>query len=254
MIFAAGIGSRLKPFTLHHPKALAEVAGKPVLQHAMEHLHDNAGISRMVVNVHHFADQIISFLKVSPYAGDIDVSVSDESERLLDTGGGLLAALPLLETNIGTYDDIVVLHNADIVTDVDISSIINELITTDADAVLLMSHRDSSRHLWFDKNSRLVGWENVNTHSLKPCSFIPDMGLHKFGAFGGIHAIRLSRLAPHLREYGLIYGNVFSLIPFYLAIIGKADIRAYFPEGKYHWFDIGTPDKLAACNKSFIPR
>ena len=113
MIYAAGLGTRLRPLTDDRPKALIEVGGKPMLQHVIENI-KKAGITRAVVNVHHFAGKVIDFLDRNGNFG-IDIAISDESDRLLDTGGGLLKARPLLDG-----DEPILLHNADILTDLDL--------------------------------------------------------------------------------------------------------------------------------------
>lgn len=245
MIFAAGIGSRLRPFTLSHPKALAEVAGVPVLQRAVDFLHDRGGAERIVVNVHHFAPQVTKYL--ATHSQKPQIAVSDESDRLLDTGGGLLAALPLFDKN----DDIVVLHNADIVTDFDLPKMLDAFSRTNAAAMLLVSDRTSSRRLWFrNTDCSLCGWENLKTGEFKPSGFRPDDAMTP-GAFSGVHVIRLSLIAPLLKEYAAENGPVFSLIPFYLHVMHAAEILSYRQSLPYRWHDIGTPDKLAAANKDF---
>lgn len=169
LIFAAGIGSRLKPFTLHHPKALAEVGGKPLLQHVVERLRDEGGIREMVVNVHHFPDQIRDFIAANANFG-IDVQFSDESSELLDTGGGLLKAWELLDP---APDDAILLHNADILTDFPIAEFVDNHIHSGRDVSLLVQRRQSSRMLWLDKNARLRGWQNMNSGECRPSGFIP---------------------------------------------------------------------------------
>ena len=159
LIFAAGIGSRLKPFTLHHPKALAEVGGMPLLQHVVERLRDEGGIREMVVNVHHFPDQIRDFLAANANFG-IDVQISDESSELLDTGGGLLKAWKLLDP---APDDAILLHNADILTDFPIAEFIDNHTHSGRDVSLLVQRRQSSRMLWLDKDVWLRGCSVLST-------------------------------------------------------------------------------------------
>lgn len=250
MIFAAGIGSRLKPFTDSHPKALAPVAGKPALQWAIDKF-CRPEIELIVVNVHHFAGQITGFLDATtrdnsrPAAPP--VAVSDETDRLLDTGGGLLKAAPLMTGTDGVW-----LHNADIVTDFDIDGMARDFATSGADATLLVSDRQSGRRLWFDRQSRrLVGWENTMTGETRPEGFVPDPGIQTAASFGGVHIIRPESVFPQLREYAAANGDIFSLTPFYIWAADRLDIKAYHAPGPYRWFDIGTPEKLERCNAAF---
>ena len=139
MIFAAGLGTRLRPFTLEHPKALVPVGGKPMLRRVIEKLRDS-GITRMVINTHHFADQIADYLRDNDNFGcDIDISFEPE---LLDTGGGLLKARPLLDD--GT-DEPVLIHNADILTDFPIKEMKHCFLDNEADVTLLVDRRDTDR-------------------------------------------------------------------------------------------------------------
>lgn len=240
MIFAAGIGSRLKPFTLSHPKALAPVGGMPVLQRVIENV-IHAGASEVVVNVHHFANQVVDFL--NSHSFEATVNVSDESEVLLDTGGGILKARSFLDS-----DAPFVAHNADIVTNLDVRNMYNRHVDRGADVTLLCSERETSRYLYFDKQSgRLVGWCNEKTGQTKPEGFVPhNVTMHKL-AFGGVHVINpnvfdvLEGYAPH--------NTPFSLTPFYLDNLNKLNIQFYTPEYNFMWCDIGTPQTLKRANE-----
>lgn len=251
MIFAAGIGSRLKPFTNSHPKALAPVAGKPALQWAIDKF-SRPDIDLIVVNTHHFAEQITEYLSSSgtSAAGTCcapPVAISDESDRLLDTGGGLLKAAPMLG---GT--DPVWLHNADIITDFDLDDMARTFAADQADVTLLVSDRQSGRRLWFDRATRrLTGWENTATSETRPEGFIPDPATHFPAAFGGVHLIRPDRVFPLLEEYAGLTGPVFSMTPFYIWAAPRLSITACVIPGPYRWFDIGTPEKLERCNAAF---
>lgn len=242
LIFAAGIGSRLKPFTLHHPKALAEVGGKPLLQHVVERLRDEGGIREMVINVHHFPDQIRAFLAANANFG-IDILISDESAELLDTGGGLLKAWPLLDP---APDEPILLHNSDILTDFPIAEFIENHCLSGLDASLLVQRRQSSRVLWLDKDAGLRGWQNVNSGACRPSGFIPDSSSMEARAFGGVHIVSPSVL-PHLRAYAGTHGEVFSTIPFYLDSLAELRIGGFEPADTYRWFDIGSDEKLRAA-------
>jgi NDP-sugar pyrophosphorylase family protein len=237
MIFAAGIGSRLKPFTDLHPKALVEVGGRPMLYHVIEHM-ATIGITDIVVNVHHFASQIIKYLVDNNNFG-LNISISDESDRLLDTGGGLAKALPLLG-----YNDSILVHNADILTNVNLSDLIKVNDTT-SDATMLCATRTSSRQLYADAHGRLCGWQNLTTTETKPAGFQPN-GLQQV-AFSGIQIVNPS-LLPKLQTYAK--GNdCFSIVPFYLDCLNTLDIRLYQASNPYQWFDVGKPQTLTAARE-----
>lgn len=251
MIFAAGIGSRLKPFTDSHPKALAPVAGKPALQWAIDKF-SRPDIALIVVNTHHFAEQITEYLSSAGVHGNGNycappIAISDESDRLLDTGGGLLKAAPMLS---GTEP--VWLHNADIITDFDLDDMARTFAADQADVTLLVSDRQSGRRLWFDRATRrLTGWENTATGETRPEGFIPDPATHFPAAFGGVHLIRPDRVFPLLEEYAGHTGPVFSMTPFYIWAAPRLSITACAIPCPYRWFDIGTPEKLERCNAAF---
>lgn len=163
MIFAAGLGTRLKPLTDRIPKALVRVGGKPLIEYVLKNL-VAAGSKRIVVNVHHFANQIIEYLQQNNFG--VDICVSDETEMLLDTGGGIKNAAPFFNTN-----EPVLIHNVDILSNVDLRALYNYAceaeIEQKVDAVLLVSLRKTKRYLIFNKDMRLVGWTNVDTGEVK---------------------------------------------------------------------------------------
>lgn len=255
MIFAAGLGTRLKPFTLEHPKALVPVGGIPMLERVIRNLAD-AGISEIVVNTHHFAPQIVTFLRGHGNFG-LDIKISDESECLLDTGGGLLNARPLFAE--WDSNEPILLHNADVLTDVPIREMLDSHMGSGADVTLLCSHRNSSRTLYFDKsNGQLLGWENIKTGERKPVGFTPG-GNADASPFGGLHIINPDTFFPLLEKYAddiSIEGDVsslpFSIIPFYLAEIGCLDIRRFLLPDGCKWFDVGSTEKLAAAESSLM--
>ncbi len=241
IIFAAGLGTRLKPFTLQHPKALVEVGGKPMLQRVIERLRD-AGIKRIVVNVHHFAPQIIDFINSNDGFG-CDIAISDESSLLLDTGGGIAKAADILDG-----DEPFIAYNADILSDFDISRMIEAHRHSGADVTLLTSSRNSSRQLYFDNNERLVGWQNSQTGECRPASFHPDAYCHG-ASFNGVHIINRKALQSLKRR--AVTNPVFSITPFYIDNISNLDIRAYTPTETYQWYDIGRNETLAAARTGF---
>lgn len=163
MIFAAGLGTRLKPLTDRIPKALVRVGGKPLIEYVLKNL-VAAGSKRIVVNVHHFANQIIEYLQQNDFG--VDIRVSDETEMLLDTGGGIKNAAPFFNTS-----EPVLIHNVDILSNVDLRELYNYAceaeIEQKVDAVLLVSLRKTKRYLIFNKDMRLVGWTNVDTGEVK---------------------------------------------------------------------------------------
>lgn len=159
MIFAAGLGTRLKPLTDTMPKALVRVGGEPLLRHVVLRLKD-AGYTHIVVNVHHFAQQIIDYLAANDHFG-IDIRISDEREALLETGGGIKNAIPLFDDETP-----LLIHNVDILDNVDYEWFYRQHLDSE-DAVLLVSRRKTKRYLLFDHAMRLMGWMNVETGEVK---------------------------------------------------------------------------------------
>ncbi|MBD5226233.1 MAG: NTP transferase domain-containing protein [Bacteroidales bacterium] len=244
MIFAAGIGSRLKPFTDSHPKALAPVCGVPALERVLIRVRD-AGIKKVVVNVHHFASQIIEFLEHNSFFG-LDVTISDETGRLLDTGGGLLKAEELL---MGSEP--ILLHNADIITDASISDMKQSHLSHGSDVTLLVSSRSSSRMLYFSQSNLLQGWKNLNSGQQIPVSV--NLENYISMAFGGVHIVSpdIFKLLRRYEKEIAGEGNPFSIMPFYLWAINQLAIYGWCPPSPFRWFDIGTPEKLKAAGIAF---
>jgi len=231
MIFAAGLGTRLKPLTDHMPKALVPVAGKPILEHVIGKL-KAAGFDEVVINVHHFADQIIDFLKEKDNFG-IRIWISDESEELLDTGGGIKKAAPY-------FDEPFLVHNADILSNIDLKAMYNYHLTSSNDATLLVNPRKTVRYLLFDEGNRLQGWVNKDTMQTKPEGFVYHPEVQKEYAFGGIHVI-----SPTLFKYmGDGWTGKFSIMDFYLRTCHEAQLGGYVKED-LQLIDIGKPDTLA---------
>lgn len=232
MVFAAGLGTRLKPLTDRMPKALVEVAGKPLLWHVLKRL-EQAGASRVVVNVHHFAGQIISYLKEHSFA--LDLHVSDESSLLLDTGGGLKKASALFQT-----DRPVLIHNVDILSNVDLTGFYQK---AEGRTALLVSSRPSSRQLLFDVDMRLVGWTNLLTGEVK--SPYPDLDPDQCRryAFSGIHAF-----SPTLFPYMQSWPDRFGIIDFYLSVCHQVEIKGVVKED-LRLMDVGKLDTLKAAEE-----
>lgn len=249
MIFAAGLGTRLRPLTDDRPKALVEVNGRPMLEHVITRMIE-AGITEIVVNVHHFAPMIKSFLEVNDNFG-VTIHVSDESDCLLDTGGGILKARRWLD---GTEPFLV--HNADILSDLDFRAMEECHATSGADATLLVADRETSRYLLFDRDMKLRGWENRKTGETLPCGLTP--GDYTPLAFGGIHVLSPS-IFPALEcwndslpadtpgDSGI---RKFSITPFYASSTDIIDIRGHNPSG-YRWLDVGSPATLALAATLF---
>ena len=165
MIFAAGLGTRLRPLTDNMPKALVPVAGKPMLERVVLRLKE-AGFNDITVNIHHFGEQIIDFLRANGNFG-ANIHISDEREALLDTGGGIKKARPFLEGN-----EPFLVHNADILSETDLAALYRHHQESGAEATLLVSERQTSRYLLFDGQYRLHGWTNKSTGEVKPQGFL----------------------------------------------------------------------------------
>lgn len=164
MIFAAGLGTRLRPLTDHTPKALVSVAGKPMLERVILRLKE-AGFNDITVNIHHFGEQIIKFLRANNDFG-ITIHLSDERDMLLDTGGGIKKARPFLDDN-----EPFLVHNADILSDINLAELYRHHRESNAEATLLVSQRQTSRYLLLDDANRLHGWINKSTGETKPEGF-----------------------------------------------------------------------------------
>jgi len=230
-IFAAGLGTRLRPLTLDRPKALVEVAGKTMLERTITTLKD-AGFDDLVINVHHFADRIEAYLAEKHNFG-CKVAVSDERELLLDTGGAVAAARGLLA------DEPFLIHNVDIVSNLDIRSFVAEGLGGDL-AKLVVSDRPSGRKLLFDSQGRLCGWKNGQTGELRgPAASAPELVCSSL-AFSGIHLV-----SPEVFSLMVGWPQKFSIIDFYLSVCGSHNIRAFVPEG-FKLRDLGTPQAVAS--------
>ncbi len=232
MIFAAGLGTRLKPLTDRMPKALVPVAGKPLLQHVLDKVY-GAGASRVVVNVHHFANQIVDY--VNDHCHDKDISISDETSQLLETGGGIKHARHLFDS-----DAPILIHNVDILSNVDLNGFFES--NKDADAALLVSERKTKRYLLFDDAMRLVGWTNIETGERRsPYEWVhkADISSLRMYAFSGIHLFS-PRLFPLMDSWD----DRFGIMDFYLDSCAKANIRGYLKDD-LRLMDVGKIDTLA---------
>jgi len=230
-ILAAGLGTRLRPLTDTMPKALVPVAGHPLLYHVIQRL-KTAGFERIVINVHHFGEQIIDYLAANDNFG-LDVRVSDERGLLLDTGGGIRKAAPLFES-----DSPVFIHNVDILSDLDIDALYAAFEQAgDIDAALVVSQRHSPRQLQFEPTThRLLGWQNTQTGEQRGQLGIPL-------AFAGIHLIS-PRLFPLMADYP----EKFSIITFYLNICDTHNLVG-FEQPHFRFMDAGKLDTLATAEE-----
>ncbi|MBR4527021.1 MAG: NTP transferase domain-containing protein [Bacteroidaceae bacterium] len=229
MVFAAGLGTRLKPLTDQIPKALVPVAGRPLLQILLEKLH-SAGFHDVVINVHHFASMIEEFVSTLHLDG-MQVRFSDERDELLETGGGIKHAVSLLQ---GV--DRFLIHNVDILSNVDLNAFFRRGEGTQA--TLLVSPRETQRYLLFDDEMRLVGWTNVKTGQVKsPYPNLDPMRFHKY-AFAGIH-----QMSTDLFHYFNEWPQKFSIMDFYLSICHLEPIYGYL-KPDLRLMDVGKLDTL----------
>ena len=245
MIFAAGLGTRLKPLTDTMPKALVRVGGEPLIKRVIENL-ARAGVDRIVVNVHHFAGQIIDYLNENNNFG-LDIRISDETSGLLETGGGIKKAAPLFAP-----DAPILIHNVDILSNVDLkkfyiaASVREERRVKSeegVDAVLLVSWRKTKRYLLFDDDMRLVGWTNIETGEVR--SPYPELNPKecRMYAFAGIHA-----LSPRLLKMMDQFTDRFGIIDFYLKACATHNIKGYVKDD-LKLMDIGKLDTLAQAEE-----
>lgn len=229
-IFAAGLGTRLKPLTDSMPKALVPVGGKPLLAHVIEKL-KAAGCKKIVINIHHFGDMIIDYVKSQNNFG-VEILFSDERQMLLETGGAIKHAVDLLG------DEPFLIHNVDILSNVDLKALIAAHNESDSAATLLVSKRNSTRALLFNAEGNLTAWTNKTTGEVKsPYSDIDISNLNEF-AFSGIHIF-----SPRLFKYFGAYPEKFSIIDFYLNTCKDENIKAYTQEG-LQLLDVGKLDSL----------
>ena len=235
MIFAAGKGTRLKPLTDNTPKALIEVQGGALLGHVINHL-KKYGVTDIVINVHYLSEQIVNYLKSNNNFG-INISISDESDLLLDTGGGLLKAAHFFNKN----EDFIV-YNVDILSDINLDEMLAYHKTHKSLATLAVRDRQTSRYFLFDKNLQLRGWKNTQTGYLIK-TVERDKDLLPL-AFSGIHILN-ARFFDLIQETG-----AFSITSAYLQLANKHKIIG-FRHDSSQWFDIGKAETLKAAELNF---
>ncbi len=226
MIFAAGLGTRLKPFTDHHPKALAKVNGKTLLELAIRYL-QRFGIEDVVVNVHHFAEQIESALEESGGFGSW-VTISDERDEVLETGGGLLKAADYFKD-----EKHFVVMNVDVLTNLDLGKMIEAHTYSEAMATLAVMDRSSSRKLLFDEEMKLCGWKNEQTGAER---IARESDTSRPFAFSGVQVLSNSILS-------MPFEGKFSMIDVYLHFAKTEIIRGFNHTGNI-FIDVGKPETL----------
>ena len=261
MILAAGLGTRLRPLTDRHPKALVEINARTLLEITITRL-ASFGVTEFIVNVHHFADQVVSFLQSKNNFG-LRIELSRENDQLLDTGGGLKKAAWFFLENSATRDDPFFLHNVDVISNIDLNAMLQFQKQNQSLATLAVQSRESSRQLLFDDTLQLRGrlisghdsvilsetknpgtisaqsttdeTVRVSAHSPLATRHSPLLPL----AFSGIHVIS-PRLLPLLTETG-----PFSIIDSYLRLSSQGEKILAFRHDNSYWRDLGKPADLA---------
>ena len=250
MIFAAGLGTRLKPLTDTMPKAMVPVGGKPLIHILIDRL-KAAGVGEVVINVHHFAQQIVDYVKAHDSFG-LDIRFSDETDMLLETGGGLKKAVSLFSDSSP-----ILVHNVDILSNADLTALYSQSRST----TLLTSQRATQRYLLFDHDDRLVGWTNIATGAVKsPYEDLRAIGESSLSiqekvdrltssyrplAFSGIQVFY-----PDLAPLMDTWQGKFSIIDFYLSICDKTPIHCAIQPG-LRLLDVGKLNSLEEA-ESFV--
>ena len=247
MIFAAGLGTRLKPLTDTMPKALVPVCGQPLLHHVLTKL-VKAGYDDVIVNVHHFPDQIIDYLCVHDFGARI--TISDERDFLRETGGGIKHVRPLLDSStppsapLRMTNEPFLVHNVDIISNLDLRWL-REQHREDAVATVVVSERETQRYLLFDEDGRLKGWTNAKTGEVRsPYPDIDPTKLHKL-AFAGIH-----QMSPAIFDAfdQLGFGDRFSIMDFYIQACAAYPIYAAVPPA-FQMVDVGKKETLSEAER-----
>jgi len=230
MILAAGLGTRLRPITENRPKALVEIAGRTLLEITLARLHAY-GVNEVIINVHHFADLIVEYLKANNNFG-MDIHISRE-EVLLDTGGGLKKAAHFFSEPSGS-DEPFILHNVDVISTIDLRRMVQFHVHNHALATLAVQDRQTSRYLLFDEALQLCGRRSGDdkTELVRPSPQVQAL------AFSGIHVIA-PRFLRLINEEG-----VFSILTPYLRLAAQGEKLLGFRADKYYWRDLGKPESL----------
>jgi NDP-sugar pyrophosphorylase family protein len=236
MVLAAGLGTRLRPLTNDRPKALVEICGKTLLEITLERLR-SFGVNEVIVNVHHFAEMVVGYLKSRNNFG-MRIEISREDDLLLDTGGGLKkAGCFFLE---GEADEPFLLHNVDVISTIDLARMVEVHRKSGALATLAVQERKSSRQLLFDANGQLSGrrtGRDAADEIVRSASSLQPL------AFSGIHVIS-PRLLKLITEEG-----AFSIIDTYLRLAEAGETIQAFRADEYYWRDLGTPENVEQANQ-----
>ena len=232
MILAAGLGSRLRPLTDSRPKALVEIAGRPLLEITLSRLR-TVGVREVIINVHHFADMILDYLKTNDNFGmRIDVS---REEVLLDTGGGLKKAAYFFLEDSNRFEKPFILHNVDVISAIDLRRMVQFHTEHQALATLAVQDRETSRYLLFDQQLQLCGRRSGRDQKTE---FVRSSQQVQALAFSGIHVISPRLFAMMIEE------GVFSIITSYLHLAANGEKILAFRADEYYWRDLGRPDNM----------
>jgi NDP-sugar pyrophosphorylase family protein len=232
MILAAGLGTRLRPLTDDRPKALVEVAGRPLLEITLSRLRA-FGIREVIVNVHHFADMVVEYLKANDNFG-MRIEISRE-EDLLDTGGGLKKAAWFFLEDAPGRDEPFILHNVDVISTIDLGRMIRFHTEHQALATLAVQDRETARYLLFEPQGQLCGRRSGDDGKAE---LVRSSAQLQALAFCGIHVIS-PRLFAVMQEE-----DVFSIIPAYLRLAAQGERLLAFRADEYYWRDLGRPDHV----------
>lgn len=254
MIFAAGLGTRLKPLTDTCPKALVKVGDKPMLQHTIEHLIQH-GFDEIIINIHYLGHQIKDFLQQHQNFG-IRIEISDETDLILETGGGLLKAQSF-------FDDgkPFLVCNTDVFTNIDLNKFYHKHLSENPIATLAVRNRKSSRLLLFDNENKLCGWQNLKNDEIKFPSVFGDSAAHYFEAQHEIFSDPKYEVVKQAKAYAfsgyqiispeifmqLTRSGIFSLVEWYIDICAHQPIHAFIHNDDT-WIDIGSPEQLKKAN------
>lgn len=239
MILAAGLGTRLRPWTLEHPKALVPVDGVPMLERVIFRLRDS-GINHILINIHHFGEQIVEFVASREWGVTIDIS--DERGMLLDTGGGIAKGCTLLRDEAP-----LLVHNVDIISNADLRGLVETHLMRQDDITLLTSRRGSSRQLMFNSEEELKGWHNLTTGEYRLAADV-EAGLLREEAFSGIYVLGRRAIADLQRYSESRKGDGFPIMDYFLGFPSGLKMRKVTTHD-LRVLDIGKPESLANAER-----
>jgi len=242
MILAAGLGTRLRPLTNDHPKALVEVAGQTLLEITLRRLRQ-FGVREVIVNVHHFADMVVDYLKKQANFG-MRLEISRE-EILLDTGGGLKKAAWFFLEDSRNLDEPFVLHNVDVLSNIDLDRMVQFHRKNQSLATLAVQQRETSRYLLFNKENQLCGRRSGNEQGAE--IVWPSQQIQAL-AFSGLHVISPQLLARMTED------GAFSIISCYLRLAGQGEKITAFRADEYYWRDLGRPENVAQITDDVVSK